>query len=720
MARLLVTPITRWQPPTWPKPKIFRPFPVVNLSNNFDGGVNATSITTTDTTSGDAWDVVSIGASTVVNWDNTHTAHGAEAGTFSSGGSAVTAYVAWTTKLGSLPRVFGRAYIWITASPPVVTQIIARGLAATAQKFRLYINTSGKLTIADNANVGAANSTSNIPAGQWVRVEWDITAGTSAPFEIRYWTTADSTGAPTETLTGSANFGSANFDEIRFGIAAGFASVAGYWLDDINANSIGFPGPVIVTAAPAAVPTNSRHRTYLPARAYRHASQPLPPTTVVPSAPTFVPQPGRPRSRPALAHHRPSTPVPPDQSGLPAANRGRVRPVRPPRGHSAVQPTPAQVIPPPTFPPQDQRSRLKFWRAWRVRAAQPVPAQVVVPPAYPPQSWRARVKALRMLPRPRPEQFMGAQDAPPQGPRSRIRVARWWRAKAAQPVPAQVIPAPVYPPQSWRSRIRALRIVRARSAQAVPPQVATIAPTFPPQSWRSRIRALRLPRGRSAQFVPDQVVVTPPNWPPQAPRSRVKFYRAVRSRSSGPVPAQVSVTAPTFPPQGGRVRARAWRWLHVRATQPVPAQATPPPLVYPPQSARVHGRLWRWLHGRPAVHVAGQQTVPRGGRVRSRIVALLRGRGRQFVPAQVVIVPPPYPPQATRTRRRMFGLRHKPPTNGWLVGVAQVSCETTRPASGTTTRPTSGMTAYAATMTSRPGTGTTTRPNSGQTDPPCG
>jgi hypothetical protein len=256
MARLLVTPITRWKPPTWPRPQIFLPKPVVNLSNNFDGGTNGVSITTTDTTSGDAWDVVSIGASCVTAWDNTHTAHGAEAGLFSSGGSAVASYVAWTTKVGSIPRIWGRAYVYITASPPTVTQIIARGLAATAQKFRLYINTSGKLVLADNANVAATGgtSTNNIPANQWVRVEWDVTAGTSAPFEVRYWTTADSAGTPTETLTGSAtNFGSANFDEIRFGIGASFASVVNYWLDDVNANNIGFPGPVSAPAGGAGV-----------------------------------------------------------------------------------------------------------------------------------------------------------------------------------------------------------------------------------------------------------------------------------------------------------------------------------------------------------------------------------------------------------------------------------------------------------------------------------
>lgn len=217
---------------------------MTNLNYNADSGTNGNTVTITDTASGDHLDVVQPGTGGTVQWSNTHPAHGPLGITFLTGATSTSTYVAWTTQLGSLTQIWGRAYFYLPTVPPTVTQVIARGLGATAQKFRLFVNTSGKLVLADSATVSAGTTTSTMLANTQQRVEFMVTSGTSAAFELRYFASAES-DTPTETLTGSTtNFGTANFDEIRFGTGANFANVTAYFLDDLNVNSVGFPGPV--------------------------------------------------------------------------------------------------------------------------------------------------------------------------------------------------------------------------------------------------------------------------------------------------------------------------------------------------------------------------------------------------------------------------------------------------------------------------------------------
>lgn len=622
-----VRPLTRPRTPPTLRQRTFLPEPVINLSNNPTGALNGTNVNITDTTSGDHWDVATPGTGGTLQWD---------AGSIlvATGVTSTTSYVAWTTQLGTVRALWFRAYVTIPAAPPTVTQVVARGMGASVQKFRLTVESTGKLILRDQANTQAATSVSNIPAAQ-IRVEGFVAAGTVGSFEIRYWTTPGSPGTPTETLTGTGDFAASDFDEFRFGVGASFASVAGYHLGGFNVNTVTWPGPL-----PPALPpqVNTHRRTNPTTRMYRHAVQPILSTPAAPASPTFVPQSGRPRSRTVPAHRRPSTPIPPDQPGVPAAGRSRIKQPRLLRGHSATPPPAQAALPPAVYPPQGQRSRLKFWRGWRARSTQPVPAQVVVPPAYVLQSWRSKVRPLRLT-HPRPEQFIGTQDAPPTVTHPRMRVPRWWRSRAAQSVLAQVVPTPAYPPQSWRARIRFARLPRVRSTQVVPGQVAT-PPNWPPQAWRARLRALRIGRVRPAHQVGTQAI------PPQAIRSRVRLYWSIRphTATSGPVPAQVAPTPPVYPPSTSRSRIRGIRPVRTRSTSVVADQVVPAP------QARVRSKVVRISRARGATVVPPQVAptspafVPRGVRARLIGVKDVRARRAQVVPPQAAPATPTYVP----------------------------------------------------------------------------
>jgi hypothetical protein len=199
------------------------------------------------------------------------------------------------------------------------------------------------------------------------------------------------------------------------------------------------------------------------------------------------------------------------------------------------------------------------------------------------------------------------------------------------------------------------------------------------QAWRSH----------AATVVPPQVVLTPPAYPPQGVRQRARALRAYRGhQSSGPVPPQLAVTPPALVPGRGRaVSTRAVLARRPRTATTPPAQ-TPPPLLQ---------------------------------RVRLKLGRLLRGRTRQIVPPQIIVVPPARVAQPSRKRQWWAMRRDRLTREGWMVGATVTSCDTTRPSTGTTTRPSTGTTAYALATTARPNSGTTTRPGGGAlTEPPCG
>jgi hypothetical protein len=691
------------------------PFPQTLLVNIAEGGSNGTTITAGNTggASGNAATSVTT-AGAVAIFDNSKAARGSLSYQFSTSTSA-QAFFEWSSGVGPIPRCFGGVYVNCSAFTTVPSLVRLRGNGAATQNIRISLDSTGHVQVRGTGNTVLATSTNPLVVNTWARIEWDVIGGPLGTANIYIYLVADApVGSHTELLTAAGvDLGPGTVDDISFGIVTATASASAFNLDNFNVNSTALPG----AAAPDKPPQTQRRRPN-PApmvHAWR-ARGPVPTAAAAPAAPTFIGQGGRPRPH-------------------------MVRVARP---HAAQLPPPQEMV--PELPARPRPTRLA--RVGRARAAQPVPAQVVVPPVWVPPAPRQRLRALFARRRP-------AQMPPPDqvavltGARARLRIPRWLRGRPAQFVaPAPVVLAPAFPPQAGRIRQRVASWLRSHPAQPVPVQVTVTPPVWPPQAPHVRARIFRFTHGRTDPLVHGQ------RQPPAAQRPRPRMWRPARWRPTGPVPAQVIVTAPTFVPIASRIRPRGLRWWRPRpaavvpaqvtvappayppqntrgrmramtqprkpAQLPVPTQAAPVAPVYPPQAARVRPRVWRWLHWRGVQHVAGQLLAPRPGRSRLRIVpAWLRGRRRQFIPAQVVIVPPAYPPQATRTRRRMFGLRHKPPTNGWMVGLAPTVCETPRPNGGTTTRPSSGMTSYAAAMTARPSSGTTARPNTGTTEDPC-
>lgn len=215
------------------------------LQNDFNGGVNGSTIATANTGSGNAWNTVTIGASATVTYDDAQTHSGGLSMKIVEPGTAVSCSVIWTG-LGTITTdVWSRLYLYITANPGTTWQGLMNYRTATAALCaQLGINTTGKL-VGYNAAAGAiATGTVSISLNQWVRVEWRVVPSTTVgQLEWRLFNTADSIVADETVNTGSLVLG-ANIDEVRHGIVTTPAP-ASYtaWFDDVAVRKDNWIGP---------------------------------------------------------------------------------------------------------------------------------------------------------------------------------------------------------------------------------------------------------------------------------------------------------------------------------------------------------------------------------------------------------------------------------------------------------------------------------------------
>lgn len=226
---------------------------MAHKENSGQGTGSGVTVTTADATSGDAWQTATAGTGGTLQWDNTHaTPRSVRAIKNATGGTSTLAYTAWTGL--SYATMNARSYLYLTGTP-AVTVMVQRGLASGSQKFRVTVESDGKLRLRDSANNQLAASTNNVATGQFVRVEVKAVAGASAAWTLKYWTSADSSGTPTESFSGSTgNFAAGNFDEIRFATSSTFANVGAFWGADFGIDDTAALGTAGLSPTGIAVP----------------------------------------------------------------------------------------------------------------------------------------------------------------------------------------------------------------------------------------------------------------------------------------------------------------------------------------------------------------------------------------------------------------------------------------------------------------------------------
>lgn len=206
---------------------------VLPLSNSFEGGINGTEITAANSggASGNAFDgKVPVGG-TLVLYSNAQ-ARGTLSMQIAQAGVWAAAYTNWTLSPALTAKTYCRLYLFLSGVPATQMPIICwigGGLFSAS----LAITTAGKLRSLDFNPATLATSTVSCATGQWIKVEAEITPGTSgASLNARLYNDAGSDEAD-DTISSTGLALRANIDEIRVGqsdaTGAGPISETHYW-----------------------------------------------------------------------------------------------------------------------------------------------------------------------------------------------------------------------------------------------------------------------------------------------------------------------------------------------------------------------------------------------------------------------------------------------------------------------------------------------------------
>ena len=217
----------------------------ITLTNSFEGGTNTTSISHGNSggTSGNAFDVVTIGSGGTGAFSTVRAAHGSVSGLFQTT-TANGTFASWTTSMGVQSQVWFRTYLFFTANPAAATRFFTVANAAATGCARWSVSTGGKILAADSAGTTITTSTHPIPLNQWFRVEgFAILSATAGQTEFKIFLSPDSQ-SPDEISTSTATqntLGGAS--SYNFGPASGVGSQGPFNMDDIGLSNVGYLGP---------------------------------------------------------------------------------------------------------------------------------------------------------------------------------------------------------------------------------------------------------------------------------------------------------------------------------------------------------------------------------------------------------------------------------------------------------------------------------------------
>ena len=161
------------------------------------------------------------------------------------GGGTQQSELSWTTSLGTQTTVYGRLYLFIASNPSAQISLVKFALTGAAHGY-LSLNSSGQLIVLNSSAVVAATMTTAITTNAWVRVEFEFVNSTGASAATVKLLIRGNSTTVTQTITlaaGAVTFGN-TVNQFQFGqSSSGGFLAATYWLDSLNLNTTGFPGP---------------------------------------------------------------------------------------------------------------------------------------------------------------------------------------------------------------------------------------------------------------------------------------------------------------------------------------------------------------------------------------------------------------------------------------------------------------------------------------------
>lgn len=208
---------------------------------DFELGTNGSSIAAADAGSTTAWDLCA-GGGDPFTYSNTHAAHGTLSAKLVSTGS--TQWLEWAAAHGNTTNDYGRVYLWRDSVDAVQPHYwLSVYESGTNLIGRFKITTAGLVEIQGPSGSVVATGAVTVATGQWTRLEYKIVNHASAGIlEVKLFNTADSSSV-SETITATGLNTYADTAKLRFGSEQVNNSGYTYYLDDIVAGALSYPGP---------------------------------------------------------------------------------------------------------------------------------------------------------------------------------------------------------------------------------------------------------------------------------------------------------------------------------------------------------------------------------------------------------------------------------------------------------------------------------------------
>jgi len=218
------------------------------LANTYEGGTDGGAITAANSggASGDAFTAAS-GTGPV--FSTAQAMHGTLSEMVAQGGTPAASYMIWdSTVLTSSSQLYGRAYVRFNSAAPSANARFIQFLSGATLGCGIRQNTTGAIQFdaSTGGNTGVGSASAVLSVDTWYRIEWDILFGTGTSAQLSGTvyvgdsTSAFSTFAALNTFTNTITAA----DTMRIGNPTGFpASPWTIWLDDIQVNNTGVPGP---------------------------------------------------------------------------------------------------------------------------------------------------------------------------------------------------------------------------------------------------------------------------------------------------------------------------------------------------------------------------------------------------------------------------------------------------------------------------------------------
>lgn len=214
-----------------------------------EGGAENVTVTAANSggASGDAWDTVVTGANATQQYKADVVLNGKRSITQFTGASSVSCYSQWTAKIAArwpagMTTNYGGCYLRISAIPGVDTTFVEMSDAAgTTNRANIRVRSTGAIRLRNAANGTVTTTATILSVNTWYRVEWRVDGSITGAYTISLFL-GNSTSA-IETISGTANFGGV-IGTYRFGFVANVANSIQYWLDGMQVNDTGLPGPL--------------------------------------------------------------------------------------------------------------------------------------------------------------------------------------------------------------------------------------------------------------------------------------------------------------------------------------------------------------------------------------------------------------------------------------------------------------------------------------------